>query len=87
MAETTKTEDKPAAAAPEKPSPAPAKAPAPKAKIVEETGRYVCRAAIMFTDDRGRRASARKGEVVSLHPEDVAALRRAGAIAPETTEE
>lgn len=67
----------------DKPTPA-----APRAtRIVEETGRYVCKRGITFTDDKGRRQSARKGDVVSIGLEDAQHLKRVGAVVEETREE
>jgi hypothetical protein len=88
-----KPEEKPVARA--KP-PAPAKPPEEKekvvpppksAKIVEETGCFICKHAITFTNDKGERAHAKAGDVVGVSAEDAKHLKRTGAIVPETTEE
>lgn len=81
----------------EKSQPAPAQAPAkqpeknanpPRAtKLVEETGRYVCKSGITFTNEKGERAHAKKGDVVAVADEDAKYLKKLGAIVEETREE
>jgi hypothetical protein len=64
----------------------PEKAPAAikrTTKIVAETGRYVCKHAIVFTSPDGKRAMARAGEIVSIRDEDAAALKKRRIIESE----
>ena len=75
MAESKET---PAKAEPEKasastkamPPPDPEKGAARKTKLVAETGRYVCKQPVVYSTPDGRRASARVGDVVSMHEGD-----------------
>ena len=61
---------------------------APRAtRIVEETGRYVCKTQITYSNDKGERAQARRGDVVVICAEDAKHLKRVGAIVEETREE
>ena len=82
--------DKPGSATPAKPAkPAAEEKPSPAraAKIVEETGRFICKHAVTFTDAKGERAHANAGDVVAVGAEDLKYLTRVGAIVPETIEE
>ena len=78
------------AAPPPKPAPATKPAeekPAVRAKIVEETGRYICKHAITFTNEKGERAHAKAGDVVAIDADDVKHLKKTGAIVAETRED
>jgi hypothetical protein len=52
-------------------------------KIVAETGRYICKHAIVFTAPDGKRATARAGEIVSIRDDDAAPLKKRRVIESE----